>query len=393
MRGRVNTGEGVALNANTADKILASGQVTAGDFVQYYEELDEIEQSQLNTPCFSMGDYFVTSKSNAICLFKNGQQVDAYSDYTINAVTDYENYIVFFNFTDRLVGVLEIHEGRLRLVDSLTVQDINYNYDDATLIAAGNGTVMVLCQYNYSRYYYRYYAVLDISDNGMLSNPSTNKYETYEGRTNSIEYTNGGFYATRGDSNIGLLSLTVDADRKVIETSTGTTISYVTLGRKIYKNNNLLVYNGFYISSNQYTYYLVVVNAPGTITKIEVNGMASDIIDGIFAAQKRDYPDFYLYSFNPTTVEVALLDSEVFTDLRPASLSCIFTLDDKLYVQKSYSEYDLLLFDIVNDSYIERKTDKNKVVPFAQYGHPIGVAKTNGNAGDTIPVYIPTPSA
>lgn len=390
MRGRVNTGEGVALNASTVDKILGSGQVTAGDFVQYYEESDEIEQSQKNSAYFSIGDYFVTSKSNAICLFSGGQQVDAYSDYAIDAVADYGDYIVFFNFTNRLVGVLEIYEGRLRLVDSLTVPDINSLYDGATLIAAGNGTVMVLCQYNYSRYYYRHYAVLDISDNGILSNLSTNKYETYEDITRSIEYTNGGFYALRG--NINLLSLTTDADRKVIETATGANNYYVTLGRRIYKNNNLLIYNGYHLSSNQYTFYLVVVNAPGTITKIEVNGMASDIIDGIFAAQKYSYPDFYLYSFNPNTVEVALIDSEVFTGLEPNPINCIFTLDDKLYVQKAYYSYNLLLFDIVNDSYIERKTDKNKVVPFSQYGHPIGVAKTNGNVGDIIPIYIPTPS-
>ena len=97
MKGRTNVlGGGVILNASIAEKEIKSGNIVAGDFVEYYSEQAEIPFVSNVIYTGIIGSYIIArSPSNAIALIKNERIISTYSTYSISNSLIAGNYIAF----------------------------------------------------------------------------------------------------------------------------------------------------------------------------------------------------------------------------------------------------------------------------------------------------------
>lgn len=406
MRGRTNVGGGgIALNANVVNKEIKSGNIIAGDFVQYYTENAIIEQSGNNLFLGNIRGYVVTvfttytdyhNYGGSIRLFKNGRQVSSYSGYTINDAYVYGNYIVFSSKGSKIIGVLKIDSnGNLILVDSLTLTASREYY-----IAAGNGKICAFYCDASSSTSQMNFVVCNISEEGTLSSLNEQTVSGYGlGYKSDIifnEYNNS-FYVMGYDSSsssfpyVYVRKVEIDNDNVVTLQSRSTqfTIPDAISNGALYQNGDLLV------CGKSSAIYAITISTGSYITlALPQYYNSSNIVDGYFIAVSSNSTgnsSIFLYYFDEQNKEITLINENSF-DLQISSGPMVqFIEGTRLYV-KNYSNYNLNLLTIVNNQYIEEQSDTNYVLPFSEYGHPIGVAKDSGSTGDTIGVYVPVSS-
>ena len=392
MRGRTNAGEGIALNATAVNKTVASGQITAGDFVQYYTENSILEQPVLNRLVGIMGEYIITTDArdsysgSGLRLFKNNSQIDSYTDFPVYDAYTSEDFIVFSS--NNLLGVLTIVNDRFVLVDTL---ETNFSYRK---IAFGGGKVCAIHNGSTGSGATLRAAVCDISISGQLDNLQE---QTVSGPSIyytplRIDYNGSDFYMAEGVSSSTsytyLWKLSIDNNNAITPTRINSGVR--PFSNRLYRNGNLVIYSGWVSSySPKYRMCLDYLSS-GNEVEISLDETPSNISGGMFYTVD-DY-SVKLYSFDEQNASISLIDTVTISQQLQSSSNGIALLNNGKALCKLYSGNDLVKMEIVNEEYIQEITNPDYVVPFSQYGHPIGIAKTNGNANDVIPIYIPTPS-
>jgi len=448
MRGKTNIGDGMSLNANTVNKTIKSGQISAGDFVEYYSDTPYIEQSSDIDFVFPFGDYSIALTGGVITAFKNGEAVDSYADYNCQYIgkDDNDNYIVFHDNSAGILGVLAIDDDEFELVNTLQTSDTTAA---RTYITIGGGKVCYTKRrYIDSSHDYIDIGVASISAAGVLSGfnlTSVTEDSSHKmASSNSfgfIGYSSGFHfvYADYETSNFKYI-----AHIEIGSNNTASISSYTSLAtlskrspRLIYKKGNIAVITSR-DSSSGYQGYIHILNfVTGNITDktiADYGEIYSFINEGKFLASGKgiftirysngSYTTYIvyklkLYEFNENTYEISLIDEIVLNDNYSGypqnfPFNCFSLAIDKnvagidnnnIYAQikgiitgmngsthaliYQWSK-NLYLYEIINGS-LQELTDHDFVRPY-QAGNPIGVAKISGNTNDVIPVYIPTPA-
>lgn len=435
MRGRTNIGGGgIAINATVEQKTIKSGNIIAGDFVEYFSEKQKINQ---NANCyfkFNISEYSVALRDYAVVIFKNGQITSAYTGNVIYKICKYNNLILFLAYENDkyIIGVLKIQNDQLVYVDSV---ETGVNFNASTInreisICAGNGKVVIVgIKKYYSNPQMRIYAgyVCDIANDGTLSNGAGTNFPTSEAdayvwsnndtrKQIAIVYNDGHFRAVSlvGEGNI--YELTIDSNNSITPVVSGfqqfisssTTVSNIgELENIAGQFGNLIVF-----TSGYYSGYITLNIISGAVSNILVDGHASTVIDqGRFITtevSENGSFSFYniltvrLYSYNELTNSIELLDTfsieetDAFAPVNSnAYRSCInettHTVYAVTYKSNNYPFY-IYLFKVVNRNNIENFSDINYVISYAGEGNPIGVAKDSGAVNDIIGVYIPAAS-
>lgn len=459
MRGRTNAGEGIALNATTANKTLVSGQVTAGDFVEYYtESTPYIDQGQNVHFIFTIDDYDIAQlgeSKNVLAAFKDGEQKFTYSGYNCHFVGENGNYIIFFDAILGVLGVLSITSNGFNLESSIQTQDTSASSYKVGVAGGENKA----CYYTVDSDGYIRVGAATISNAGLLSD-----YVLTETRVNAssdskyydrlLYYYNGSFYGMEYRTS-RIYPIMIDSENNA---TVGTYVSSsAVFNRPVYQKDNIVIfarhdrkassssYEGFYQIYgiidivNFTTGNAITKNLPnnGEILSFIKSGrflmVGKEAISNIAWASYKNHHYYIpnslqLCSFDDQTYEIVVLSSfdldvdytqpatresgsheyryDEFIESVDRNVACCDS--DLVYAQCKtqqvfqttsssstiFMEYDskLYLYDIENDV-LQEPTDKNCVIPYRDGRHPIGVAKTNGNANDVIPIYIPTPSA
>lgn len=448
MRGKTNIGDGMSLNANTVNKTIKSGQISAGDFVEYYSDTPYIEQSSDIDFVFPFGNYSIALASGVITAFKNGEAVDSYAGYNCQYIgkDDNENFIVFHDNSAGILGVLAIDDDEFELVNTLQTSDTTAA---RTYITIGGGKVCYTKRrYIDSSHDYIDIGVASISAAGVLSNFNltsiTNDSSHKMASSNSfgfIGYSSGFYfvYAAYETSNPSYIAHIEIGSNNTASISSYSNITLSSGGnpRLIYKKGNIAVITSKYSggASNGYMYILNFVTGNHTDKNMADYGeIYSFINEGKFLASGKDsfsirYSNgsysttiaykLKLYEFNENTYEISLIDEIVLND-NYSGYPQNFPFDCfSMGISKNVAGIDnnhiyaqvkgkitgmngsthaliyqwsknLYLYEIINGS-LQELTDHDFVRPY-QAGNPIGVAKISGNTNDIIPVYIPTPA-
>ena len=403
MRGKTNATNGVHLNATAVNKTVKSGQIVAGDFVEYYTEPNIVPQSAANTFINTVGSYTVTQKGTGLALFKNAEQVHEFTDYNILCACAYDDFVIFFSSTN-VVGVVEIDitNDELSLVDTITASIYDAAYDDAYTIGAGDGMVLACTQYKYnSTNDIRYrFALIDISVTGELSNCTITSYikggNYFNLKIDNYDNGNFRFFGNYPSSSLISIELLIDQDRLISWGDSNTVQTYYFFGDKMYQHDEIVVYAGY----SSYSYVPRVfcdnlTNGAGNTMAI-VGDPVTNIENGKFITCEEISSSSYclrLYAFNEATSDVTLLDSITPTtqpypvNTTNGKLTGFINGNDVLVKAKGGS--NLRRFRI-NGNYLQEIPEVDYVVPYSGTGDPIGVAQTDGNVNDVIPVYIPT---
>ena len=441
MRGKTNATNGVHLNATAVNKTVKSGQITAGDFVEYYSDTPYIEQSSDIDFKFPFGDYSIACTGSVITAFKGGEAVDSFVDYNCTYIgkDNDDSFIVFHDNSLGILGVLTLENDEFELIDTLQTSD---TVDAMTYITVGGGKVCYAKRnYTSSSADYIDIGVANISAAGELSdfnltsitNESTHRlgsdvfgFMAYYSGFYFVFMQNGGGYSA---------PIEIDSNNTAsISTYTSINGSYAASIRLIYKKNNVVA---LAIRGNGNAGYLWILNyvTANIIEKTmpDAGEIYSFINEGKFLASGNGtfgirYSNgsfsqdiaykLKLYGFNENTYEIFLIDEIVLSDDYSSypqnwPFKCFSQSIDKnvagidndtIYAQikglitGTYNSggwklritwsKNLYLYEIINGGFQEL-TDHNFVRPY-QSGHPIGVAKTDGVTNDVIPVYIPT---
>ena len=404
MRGRTNVGDGVSLNANTVNKTVKSGQIIAGDFVEYFTVENLLEEGSRIYFAFNIGIYSIALKNKKISLFKNNIQVDQFTNYditTINNLYLYNNYVLFISSNSRTIGVLSIDTTADRFVLKSTeiISDFYSGEHSTCAIAANNGVIVACSRSSSSSSTQKYtFITASINSGGEISNVvSSISYNYYNNALDWIESYNGIFCWIHGT---GIYSLIIDGEGKVSENYNDSFGSY-SIKRKLYQNNDIVIYSIDHVYQGNGDIEILNLTSK-THQQLGIQGMCATNIDNDLFVTYYYYNSqrkLHLYKYNNVTKEVTKIDTLDNVDVPAGSSTTI------LYTDCSLANSSFLLFEgyfnnvykykyyrIVADSSIQNIVDEDYVIAYQNSGHPIGVAKTNGNVNDVIPIYVPTPS-
>lgn len=405
MTGRTNVGGGgIALNANIEQKEIKSGNITAGDFVQYYTKETIVEQPSRLTFCFNIGEYTIAKKGNGIALFKNTEQVDYFSRYNVSEICKYENFVLFYSHASNVIGCLLINtETNTFMLVSYETTSLLYSADDYFAIVGNNNKIIVLAVDSYSSGYMQF-ASADINNQGIISNIVISSQVRTKQGVPYLEAYNGNFYYIYFYSgNAAYYKLNIDSSGNVTidNSSLKNLFSNHNNLRKMKQYENIVVYSAMGSASNYSPEIEVVDLLEGTSLTITLLGIPVTTIENhVFVSfENINYTEFdlHLYEYNDNSKEITLIDSYNFSVETASSISSFKNTDAylnngnvMLLLDYKNSIYYYKLLEVVYNSYIQETPEKNYVVPFSQYGHPIGVAKDSGIAGDEIDVYVPS---
>ena len=384
MKGRTNvlTG-GVVLNANTASKEIKSGSVVAGDFVQYFTNLPYVNGNASARWCGNIGDYSIMyypgSSSGAVQLWKDGELLSSYSDHTVSVACVNDDYIVFFSSRSCLIGTLDIINDELVLVDTIELSS-DFSTDTIYTMAASSEKIVLRRLTNGD-----VVAVCDISGNGELSNANPSTVSTLRINYNTWVIFDGLDFYVLGNFQY-IYKLSIDQNNAVTIYSTVSSPNVIT-GIVQANEGSVIGFNGSSI-------YKINLSTGNGVTILQYRYILTNIENGYFIATSSNGSSstrLYLYEFDEENETAIELDTIQMPSNNNVSRNFLYSYinGDLAYVCTS-GLGRLYLIDIVNE-YIEPRTDKDYIIPFVQYGHPIGVAKEAGTAGDTIDVYVPTP--
>ena len=405
MRGRTNVGDGVALNANVTNRLLKSGQVTAGDFVEYYTEPTAIDQSARLNFRFVANGYLIATAGNILTAFKDGRQVDSYAGYTLTQVGLCGDYVLIYDKKLGIIGVLSIDNDEFTLLD--TIETGTIGSESYSGIWGANGKVCLVTFYSSTALRV---GIADIANDGTLSNFRMTTISQSAFSLFFIAYYDA-FYIISMQHNI--LKLAIGANN---EASLDEVIPWgnhtVNNNRALYRRGPIIVINDNYGTSTntQDLYVLNFTTGSSSSKRIPENGAIHSIInDSYFLASARTFKGsnigYWTYKlslckFDEETYEITLLDIMSFTEgsgtiINTDTVNMGGIVDDIAYDQcmGGYSSNiaPLDLFEIFNETHLQRISQRDYVLPYSA-GNPVGVAQTNGVANDIIPVYIPTAS-
>lgn len=410
MRGKTNAMKGVQLNATAVNKTLASGQIIAGDFVEYYSNSPSISQGSTLKFKFDIGEYSIALSGSFITAFRNGSQVATYAVYDCTYLGKCNGKIVFHDNSAGILGILSLENDQFTLVGSISTNDTT------SLTTAIWGSDNKVC---YAKYGNKtlYIGVADVSSSGTISNyhlSSIQKSGLYG--VLGVGYYDGNFYIVTGSDSYAwtFIELSIDSSNEATINNEIRTQYALNEGIGIvYNKGPIMVFAGHYgTSSSSNTTndgWIMVVNF---VTGNYVNKMIADYgevlsfinEDGLLITSARTAVGNYWYTytlrlceFSDSTYEIVILDSlelahEMYAIDKMISRCPGGISNDIIYAQLKSGASPVELFEAFNGNQLQRLTQKNYVAPY-NAGHPIGVAKESGAAGDTIAVYIPTPSA
>lgn len=420
MRGKTNIGGGgIAINATVEQKTIKSGNIIAGDFVEYYSEPEYLDQTTVVNFIFDFGDYLIARPGNGsyITAFKDGEQVDTYAEYNCYYVDKCGDYIIFFDHMQGIIGVLSIVNDRFNLVSTLNI-NLAYDNNNKYAIAGGGGKVCVIKENENSSPYYPTVVICDISNSGILSNFHVSNPAEAHREVIAAQFYNGYFYVMM-NGNGGYYhsyKLEIDAQNEVtIGPSIGEGFIKNAGFKIVYKKGAIFgyAYHDGTSSSSGTTNdgYLVLRNVAtgNTISKKIANygEVLSIISDGYMINSKRALISgayvtkwFVLCRFNENTFEITELDTVEAPSPNYIDKMIDYNLagvkNNTIYVQYEVDTYispnNLYLFEIINGNTVQDFSDHQYVKTY-QNNNPIGVAKDSGTAGDTIDVYIPAASS
>lgn len=387
MKGRTNVlNGGIILNANTVDKEIKTGNIVAGDFVNYYTENSYIPFSEYFYFLANIGDYTVgtslNSSSGSLVLIKNNEILSRYSTYTVEDIASIGNYIAFSS--GKMLLIIGIQNDTLVLVDSH-----EFSKNIKFLEVANNKIVAFLAsQTNYDTC-----AVCQISQNGQIQGLAESSVSTYmqNAYNPDLRYYNGWYYmlSLSSSGNSYNFKFQVNVNNQIENLASTYSLSGNSK-RFLYQKDSKVLYG-----ETAYKNYYWVELTTGAYTSVNgINGIATTRIteNGLFLA-KRDSTSYYveLYSFNDESVEVTLLSSlndSGYYGAMPLG-TCWFKGNNACIKNNDSGTYYVEIADIVNNT-LTHHQNKNYVKPYAGGIEPIGVAKESGTAGDTIAVYVPT---
>lgn len=416
MRGRTNVGGGgISLNGTPVNKTVAGGNIIAGDFVEYYSEPSYIEQSELITFQFNIGPYCVALRSNSVVLFKGNQQISAYAGYQVKKICKYRDMIVFLTWTSNYepasIGVLKIVNDQLVLSDFAQTTDVNIYHSLGGVISVGDEKVIFISvkESGSTVLLFEGYA-LDISNAGILSNGTKTAFSDKEWGTrrdkisacfnDHIHYI---YSLGAGSYNNGYTwKATVDSNNNITLERTNISTYSTAVDNLIAQYGDRLIFNGRTGSGSSSTNCIYTYNvATNNSSMLNTGGYISGIIDGnLFISYKEGSSvstatKIYvkLFRYDEQANNITLL-SEYEYEVETVGQTPITGFNaetDYGYIQLFYNDGNVRLLKVI-DNIIQDEPDADKVKPYLDGGHPIGVAKESGAIGSVIPVYIPMPS-
>ena len=389
MKGRTNVlNGGIILNANTVDKEIKTGNIVAGDFVNYYTENSYIPFSDYFYFLANIGDYTVgtspNSSSGSLVLIKNNEILSRYSTYTVEDIASIGNYIVFSS--GKMLLIIGIQNDTLVLVDSY-----EFSKNIKFLECANNKIVAFLG----SQSTYDTCAVCQISQNGQIQGLVESSVSTYMQNSYSpdLRYYDGWYYMLSLSSSGGSYNFKfqLNANNQIENFASTYSLPGSDSKRFLYQKDSKVLYWG---NSSTTNYYWVELTT-GAYTFVNgINGIAVTRIseDRLFLAKPNTSSYIVeLFSFDDESVEVTLLSSlneSGYYGSMPLG-RCWLKGNNACIKNSDGGQYCVEIADIVNNTLTHRQ-NKNYVKPYAGGIEPIGVAKESGTAGDTIAVYVPT---
>lgn len=444
MRGRTNIGSGgISINADIETKAIASGDIIAGDFVEYYTANPYILQTEYVDFLFNLSGYAIALINNVLTAFKNGVQVDSYIDYNCTYNCKYNDFIIFHDNTAGVLGVLKIVNDEFVLVDTLQAST------SCHIIGAGDGKVCYCYRdtsggsYNYKIYH----CVVNISSAGILSDYVETIDTTNTDALNfkHVYYYNNYFYYYIGTY---WTKIQIDSSNNVTIISRTNILSgsgVTTNVREIYFKNGVVIFAFYFAGSNdsQHTGRICILDVESAnyiIKDVPDHGeIYSYVYDGKLIASGSiwvsDWPNsryqwvansLRLYDFNENTYELTLIDEIVLPDNYSESVygewynyfksrvanssgtvsTNLCGIDDSvIYGQVKYrkriirvsssstrtetdDDLKIYLYEALGGTHLQPLSDTDYVIPYQDGGNVIGVAKNGGTTGDTIDVYV-----
>ena len=439
MRGKTNATNGVHLNATAVNKTVKSGQINAGDFVEYFTEPTYIVQSNDVIFQFCVGDYAIAIISGFLAAFKDGEQVNTFTGMTCSYVALVDNFIVVLDNSHGAIGVLSISSNGFTLIDTISTISTGFG-----CIGGGNGKIALVKRVSSSEILV---GAVNISSSGELSTyQETSLSENIGSGFCLIGYYNEKIYVV---TNGGSYELIIASDNSVtIGSFVQNTVTSYSKWKEIYRAGSIIVI-AFYMGSSYHRGCLVIIDFVGGSNS--VLGLGWEIVtcinDGFFLATSKVYyssssyrPVWYngsglyitnaliLYHFDEETYAISEVDRieysrDYYTQMQSTEPGAVIYYnmfkDEKcgegmiqgstIYAQikkqvevtvsnyanveryQYISSQNIDLYEILDETELQEMSQKDYVIPYAA-GHPIGVAKTDGVTNDIIPVYIPTAS-
>lgn len=390
MTGRTNVGGGgTALNADVEPKIVKSGSITAGDFVNYYTENSYIPFSNYFYFLANIGDYTVGTSPNrssgSLVLIKNNEILSRYSTYTVEDIASIGNYIAVSS--GKMLLIIGIQNDTLVLVDSH-----EFSKNIKFLEVANNKIVAFLA----FQTYYDTCAVCQISQNGQIQGLAESSVSTYMQNSYGpdLRYYNGWYYMLSLSSSGSSYNFKfqVNANNQIENFASTYSLPGSDSKSFLYQKDSKVLYWG---SSSTTNYYWVELTT-GAYTFVNgINGIAVTRIseDRLFLAKPNTSSYIVeLFSFDDESVEVTLLsslNSSGYYGSMPLGM-CWLKGNNACIRNSDGGQYCVEIADIVNNT-LTHHQNKNYVKPYAGGIEPIGVAKDSGRTNDIIDVYVPTP--
>ena len=402
MRGRTNAGNGgIFLNATTDSFEVASGNITAGDFVEYYYDTTEKELS---------GSIINNSKSYPV-----GENTGLYMALVNSIPTLYkwvDGLITIVDTYSYTATTLFPYNGTTFLAGNY-VLSVDVNQEELSLISSSNYTFTaklndnILISLNASGHLYTLNCT-DLANISLMSSISSvsgvficaynNVVYTLWGTTSTY----GRLYLTPWEVNTETGEITKVTNIEIA--STGSSASAV--ANRQYPLSSVILANRYVVFA--YTFFGSATTAKTIcvfdlvekrkavstlleiLNSVNIGDISSSDIDNngyIIIAEKATggitEKAVALFRFNPANQTLTKLSSLALDN----NYSAVF--------KRSSNSYSLH----TNDSYMELTNTNNvlsigeltnTVKEWAGSGNPLGVAKQTGSAGSTIEVYIPS---
>lgn len=382
MKGRTNVlNGGIILNANTVDKEIKTGNIVAGDFVQYYTESSTISYDEYMYFIGYIGDYTVVAIGNNspknIAILKDDVILDRYVDHGFNYQPYWavivENIIIFYS-ADGSVITLKIVNDKLTLVDIRTPSYLSSS-------RYVNGKFMGI-ESNEA-----YINVCDIDSEGNISEFTRSAFN-FNSSSVDFKYYNGIYYAV-GQGGYQGYKFELDSNNQAINIVSGqgnidngfSLFSQFQYGSKVLYPNSQ--------SSIPICLHDLVTGANVQVAGIAGNTSGKPII--IQVENSHTYiltygSPFHLYEFDPDSVTVSLIASGGSNYKESLAIAW---LKNNIINATIYNSTNRKKLQVYGEDIIAIP-DVNYVIPYDGNINPIGVAKESGTAGDTIAVYVPT---
>lgn len=413
MRGRTNAGNGgIFLNATTDTFEVASGNITAGDFIEYYydETVKSISGTSIYDKAFLVDasqNLYVTVNSGYVTLF-------TYANNVITTVASYNNTTVtqLFKYTDtKYIS----SDGKVFAINT-TNRTITL---EATLTLSINGIFngyLVKVTKNSSGYTIVTYSYSGGSATQVDTKTFTDGNAPYETLKGVCVFNYGIAYAVRGydtststKHGYGLVEIVDLSSTGYIGDKTEVILYNVSHSTTSMVSGNIdfmsdTALNGVFLpvrhyntngttTTQNYYYKLIAVMNQNAIVNIHTAHAGNmPVISESYLGT--GYLYFFTSDYQNNVIELhkvdmnTLAESKLDTVSQDARSVFHFTGNDWAFLTVDSSNIDYQNVVISGDIIVQGELT-NTVKEWTGNINPLGVAKQSGSAGDTIEVYIP----